>query len=73
MDEEENSIKFRVTINRIGGSVYFAMPKHLLEYLGLDIKDEIELIPKFGKHGKYVAFWKKREGTPSEEEKNIEN
>lgn len=55
----DDKVKFTRTIGNKGGAVGIGIPKQLVEYLELNNGDEVILIGDTGKHGKYIAFWKK--------------
>lgn len=58
---ETNKVKFeRKTVN-IGNSLGTTIPIELIAYLELKEGDIIEFIGDEGKHGKYVALWKKNQ------------
>lgn len=56
---ERQNMTLKTTMNISGGSHYFAVPKRIIEYLEIQIGDDIEITIMNGKHGKYAAFWKK--------------
>lgn len=56
---EKSAIKFSRTARDISGSLYFAVPKEVAEYLGIKPGEEITIVALEGKHGRYGAFWKK--------------
>lgn len=67
-----NRVKFTRKINEIGGSIAITIPKELAEYLNVDVGDEIEIMDDFGKHGRFISFWKKN-NIPQENEGGKKN
>jgi len=55
----DDKLKFERNINKQGGSLMFAVPPEVLDYLELKEGDVIELIADSKKKGKFAAFWKK--------------
>ena len=52
-----DKVKFRRTIRSIGDSSMIALPKEILEYLGLEAGKEIVFIADKSKHGKFAAIY----------------
>lgn len=57
----EDKLKFERTIRKSGDSISFSMPKEILDYLELKEGTPIQITPEKGKHGKYIAIWKKQD------------
>ena len=56
---ENENIKFTCKVIQSGGSKILAIPPEIIEYLNLETKDEIFIMPENGKHGKFISIWKK--------------
>lgn len=52
-------ITFATRVISIGGSKYISIPPELVEFLNLDNNVELNIAAQKGKHGKYIAFWRK--------------
>ena len=52
-----DKIKFRRKLRNVGDSIMVAIPKEILEYLGVESGKEIIFTPEKGKHGKFSAVY----------------
>lgn len=50
---------FERKVIRVGSSLAIVIPNDVVKYMNLDEKTEILIRPEEGKHGKFVAFWRK--------------
>lgn len=58
---DKNQVTFKRKIGQTGNSVGITLPKELLEYINASEGTEIALAGFNGKHGKFIAVWKKNE------------
>ena len=58
MTEMNESIQFKRKLRTKGDSVSIVIPPELKEWLGIDIDEELTIVPLKGKKGKYIAIWK---------------
>lgn len=56
-------ITFETKVINIGGSKYISIPPELIKFLKLDNGVELNIAAQRGKHGKYIAFWRKDQKT----------
>jgi len=59
---DKDKVNFKVNIWQSGGSKVFAIPQELLDFIEVDVGNEITLTGDKGKKGKFVAFWKTKKG-----------
>ena len=50
-----------IKIQKIGGSLMIIVPQLYCEHLGITEGDIIKVMDDKGKHGKFIAIWKKKE------------
>lgn len=55
----QDNIKFERKVMKMGDSCVIAIPTQLMEYAGISQGDQIEITGDNGKHGNFLAFWKK--------------
>lgn len=58
---EKKGVIFNKKIFQTGGSLATILPQELCQYLETQEGTEIEMNGYEGKHGKYIAIWKKQE------------
>ena len=51
-------IKFKKTIIEWGNSKAMSIPTELIEFLEIDVGDQVCLIPQEGKKGKFIAIFR---------------
>lgn len=54
-------MRFERNVIQYGNSVGITIPVDLAKYLGLKPNDSIIIKDDIGKHGKFIAIWKKEE------------
>ena len=59
--KEKKGILFKKTIYKSGGSLAITLPQEICEYLEAEENTELELGAYDGKHGKFIAIWKKKQ------------
>jgi len=52
-------MEFERKVVKIGDSTGFIIPPDLLKYMEISVNDTLIIKDDKGKHGKFVAFWKK--------------
>ena len=58
---EKKGVLFRKKLFATGGSFATIIPPELLNFLEIEEGTELELSGYEGKHGKFIAIWKKKE------------
>ena len=48
-------------VQKIGGSLMIIIPQLYCEHLGIKDGDFVKIMDDKGKHGKFIAIWKKKE------------
>lgn len=67
-NKDEDKIDFNATVFRAGGSLVFAIPPKIIEYLELEEGDTVELQAENGPKGRYSSFWNAEHGDKSGED-----
>lgn len=57
---EQDTVQWEQPIASKGNTPAVSIPIQLRNYLNIDIGDTVVMIAQTGKHGKYIAFWKKQ-------------
>jgi len=52
-------MEFERKLLKLGDSTGLVLPPDLIKYMELKVEDIIVIKDDIGKHGKFVAFWKK--------------
>lgn len=61
---DDQTITFDKKIISLGeSSLATTLPPEIIKYLELETGTEIKIQPLIGKHGKYIAIWKKQDTT----------
>lgn len=66
----KKGITFTKRIYQSGGSLGLILPPEVCQYLKSTLDDELEIGAYEGKHGKFIAIWKKQQ--PKPEKRNLQ-
>ena len=59
----ENLVKFEKNVVTVGGSLGMTISPELLQFLDIKFGDRLVMVGDVGKHGRFIAIWKKEEVT----------
>lgn len=57
----DDRVKFQRKLGDKGGSIAVTLPIELANYLEIQVGDDVQMFSERGKHGKFIALWKKKE------------